>query len=183
MIAAAVAGGLAVFIIGALILFFLRRRRPRQHRHKVRRMDIIDVDDDAGDSTGPVRQNELLHLYRPSPLPLTDLSVKTGSTYYTWTPPDTPYTTASSSRASLMPGMISGKGVPRSPRGVQYVQHDDAGPSTLVHAADTQESQTIEIPPAYTALRRAEVAEESDRLLSVPGSFTGRNLTGREGNI
>lgn len=146
LIAAAVAGGLAVFIIGALILFFLRRHR-RQHRHKVQRMDIIDVDNDADDSTGPVRQDELLHLYMPTPLPLTDLSVKTGSTYSTWTPPDTPYTAASLSRASLMPGTISGKGVPRSPRGVQYVQHDDAGPSTLVHAADAQESQTIEIPP------------------------------------
>lgn len=174
VIAAAIAGGLAVFIIGALILFFLRRR-SRRHRYGARQVSIIDADeDDVHDSTGGVRQNGLLRFYNPTPLLLADITSDSGSAYGGWTPPGTPYTPALSSGAPSIRGMTGTKGTSRSVRGVHYVQHDDAGPSVLAPGADAQEPQTIELPPAYTALRRAEGAEESDRLLAMPGPSTGR---------
>ncbi|KJA21348.1 hypothetical protein HYPSUDRAFT_140777 [Hypholoma sublateritium FD-334 SS-4] len=178
LIAAAIAGGLAVFIIGALILFFLRRR-SRQHRYKARHVNIIDVDeDDVHDSTGAVRQNELPRFYKPSPLPLADLTSDSGSAYSSWTPPSTPYTAASSSGTFSIRGTNGGKGVPRPVREVHYVQHDDAGPSVLPPREDAQEPQTIELPPAYTALQRAKGADESDRLLSAAGPSNGRRALG-----
>jgi hypothetical protein len=43
--------------------------------------------------------------------------------------------------------------MPPSLRPVNVIQHEDAGPSL---PADNQEAETVELPPAYTNIRKTQ---------------------------
>ncbi|PFH49873.1 hypothetical protein AMATHDRAFT_62260 [Amanita thiersii Skay4041] len=181
-------GGLAV-LIGAVLLFFLLRRRDRaRQRQKERPVDLLNADDDeddhpsgANDGAGDrSSRNDLPEYYRPQPYlvgapTITDTDGRTDagtelsyaghrttgsesrrlsaltSTSRSGTPdllgtfgPGPGSTVSSSTRKG---------GVPRQYRAVNIIQHEDAGPSGPPPPADSEDPETIELPPAYTHIR------------------------------
>ncbi|KDR84275.1 hypothetical protein GALMADRAFT_205972 [Galerina marginata CBS 339.88] len=185
-----VVGGLAALIIALLLLWFCRRRQKKQKRTKERPVDLINADDDGDESpaNGHPRRNELPQFYQPEPFmvpdPTLDGSV-TGTDDIEGSRPMSGASTSFYTRATT-PDALSGsgvggssgaerrKGAPRPMRAVNIIQHDDAGPSLPPADKDGEdEPETIELPPAYTAVRTASnrgpatpTAVESDNLLS-----------------
>lgn len=133
-----------------------------------------------------VRRNELPEYYQPEPFMVPDPTLDGGSTHRSQTATGTMddarplsgasssfYTRATTPDTASGAGLLSAvgggssaqggerrKGAPRPMRAVNYIQHDDAGPSLPLPEEDKDEPETIELPPSYTAVRRAEAAEE-----------------------
>ena len=152
---------------------------------------------------GVVRRNELPEYYQPEPFMVPDPTLDGGSTHRSQTATGTMddtrplsgtsssfYTRATTPDTASAAGLLSGaggssaqggerrKGAPRPMRTVNYIQHDDAGPSLPLPEEDKDEPETIELPPAYTAVRRAETAtataaDETAGLMAEPRTSTG----------
>ena len=146
--------GAAIFLVSAcLVGFWFLRRRPYSALSQ-RPVNVLQ-DDEDGEGEG----HDLPQYYAPEPYLVADPSIRgtsdAASTHdrplsmSTVTAdvqrPQTPMTTTTSSRKS---------GAFPQLRPVNIIQHDDAGPSEDLsgHA----ESETIELPPAYTNIRQPQ---------------------------
>jgi hypothetical protein len=168
-----VLGGIA-FTVGCVILLWVfRRRRRGQKRTNQLSVDLMDAEEDEN-APRTMRQNELPQNYQPEPfmIPIPDATASefdddsslrdplsaagTRTSYYTRA--ETP------DRASTFLGVGNGgvgvgggssmgsrkTGAPKPMRAVNFIQHQDAGPS---NNEDREDPETIELPPAYTMVR------------------------------
>ncbi len=166
-IAGGAVGGFAAALVVALVLiYFLRRRNRRRAWYRDDRVGAID--EDVGDSeyaARAIRPNVLLEHHQPG-LRVPDseqegLELDSASGRYT------PLGTGSDSSGGE-PSLVQSGGKRRggassTTRVVNYVQHDDAGPSEPV-----LELETIEMPPAYADLRRGKVEGGSNEHVKGP---------------
>ncbi|KAF6764381.1 hypothetical protein DFP72DRAFT_1163350 [Ephemerocybe angulata] len=172
-IAGGVVGGV-VALLAALLFFILYRKRQRERaRVREKPLDLLNEEEDGDeDGRGDRRsRNDLPEYYQPQPFTVPDSTVA-GSVVDGDTDsiggrrPLSGGTTATSMYTSARPGtpdgsaVLSGtgasrKGAPqRVMRPVNIIQHDDAGPSYSVpNKGEEGEAETIELPPAYTALK------------------------------
>ncbi|KAF9480178.1 hypothetical protein BDN70DRAFT_805702 [Pholiota conissans] len=131
-----------------------------------------------------VRRNELPQYYQPEPFMVPDptldgrsslhggtqtgtttddlegrrpLSGATSSFYTRATTPDTAsgFGFGAGAGSSSHAGERRKGGAPRPMRAVNIIQHDDAGPSLPLEDGKEEEPETIELPPAYTAVGRS----------------------------
>ncbi|EMD35430.1 hypothetical protein CERSUDRAFT_116197 [Gelatoporia subvermispora B] len=175
----AIVGGVIGGVVGALtlglILFFIQRRRVQQHAEKERPVDLLQDHDRESDDAHPPQY------YEPEPFLVPDPTAASSAGSTAPYGSSTPYgglrpsvdrrashisgTTAEGSSAAAFlragtPDMSASgsSGTRKSPapptfRPVNIIQHDDAGPQEQ----GQEEPETIELPPAYTNIRRAEV--------------------------
>lgn len=163
-IGAIVGGTVGGLVAIAALLFFLAflRRRDRLRSGK----SPIDLVNDDEEDERPARQNELPPFYHPEPFIVPDPSAVSSSqgrqtpsqdgtrpmSMLTTTDPltssgfrsPTPDANGSTTTRKSAAG-------PRALRPINIVQHDDAGPS---EADQDAEPETIELPPAYTNIRK-----------------------------
>ncbi|KAF9554525.1 hypothetical protein CPC08DRAFT_727066 [Agrocybe pediades] len=180
-----VIGGVVLFIVALLLFWFYRRRQKKYRRTKERPVDLLNAEDDGDDSpdhaNGRTRANELPEYYRPEPFMVPDPTADgasvngaeedgrrplsgTANSFYTRDGTPEPH---SASMSGFGPGIggssVGGErrkgGAPRPMRAVNIIQHDDAGPSLPKESED--EPETIELPPAYTAVGRTKSPEGS----------------------
>lgn len=151
-----VVGGVAGLLIIASLLFFWFKRRGARQGDKERPSLFIDHDDEASNSQ---HAEDLPVHYQPEPFTASEPTdrastpfdrserpVSQSLTYLT-----DPQRVASPDITST--GLSSRKSpVPQSLRAVNFIQHEDAGPSL---SGDNPEPETIELPPAYTNIRQA----------------------------
>ncbi|KIY47393.1 hypothetical protein FISHEDRAFT_74693 [Fistulina hepatica ATCC 64428] len=157
-----VIGGVSGIIVLLLLLWFARKRynEKRSQREKPTPVDLLDENDPAD---APA-QNDLPQYYQPEPFPMRGPASPTAtsgndtsqtgdgilarpiSTVLSDTGTST--TSAGMSGASGTRKLAAG---PRQFRAVNVIQHEDAGPS---ESTDNQEGETIELPPAYTNIRK-----------------------------
>ncbi|KAF9075233.1 hypothetical protein BDP27DRAFT_1212621 [Rhodocollybia butyracea] len=147
----AIVGGVVGGVVGLLALllvFYFIRRRAKHHRINEKPVDLLQADE--GDEH-PNHPGELPEYYRPEPFIVPD--------------PSTDETTSQSGRLSGSERPTSRSGTPnwaststsrkseapRVLRPVNIIQHDDAGPS---EGKKEEEPETIELPPAYTNIRK-----------------------------
>jgi hypothetical protein len=145
-----VAGAIFVLAITIVVFLYLRRRLystiSREHP-----INVLEDDEDGDDS-----YHDLPHYYRPEPFlypsPTVDGAFEADSTQEHLLSPSmmdaghlqTPITAATvAARKSAVPPQL---------RPVNIIQHDDAGPSE--DSASHVESETIELPPAYSNIRK-----------------------------
>ncbi|KAF8166705.1 hypothetical protein BJ912DRAFT_1025856 [Pholiota molesta] len=187
-----VIGGLALIIIALILFWVYRRRGRTQKRYKERPDLInADDDDEDEEGDGPrathgpgsARRNELPQYYQPEPFMVPDptldgtSSLHGGTQTGTGTMTDdaegrrplsgatssfyTRATTPDAASSALGGGGGAGErrkgGAPRPMRAVNIIQHDDAGPSL-----PPEEPETIELPPAYTALGQRKAGGGED---------------------
>ncbi|KAJ6470062.1 hypothetical protein C8R47DRAFT_1222691 [Mycena vitilis] len=156
-IAGGVVGGVAgLLAVLLLALFFLRRRRLH-HKEKFR-PDLLMTDEGDEGATGP-RNNELPQFYQPEPFMVEDPTSGRASLGGRTNSDGRPISTAiSESRSGTPDPSISmsgrtGKSAPmRQMRPVNIIQHADAGPSGA--PPPEEEPETVELPPAYTNIRK-----------------------------
>ena len=181
-----VIGGVVLFIIVILLFWFHRRQKRKYKGTKERPVDLLNADDDGDDSPdhveGRTRANELPEYYRPEPFMVPDPTVDgssihgteedgrrplsgTATSFYTRTGTPEPHTASLSGFGPGIGGSSVGaerrKGAPRPMRAVNIIQHDDAGPSLPPDKEGEDEPETIELPPAYTAVGRNKAPEAS----------------------
>ncbi|EIW55324.1 uncharacterized protein TRAVEDRAFT_130820 [Trametes versicolor FP-101664 SS1] len=174
----AIVGGVIGGVVGAIalglvLLFAVRRQRFHNKGTKERPVDLLQDQDNEG-AAGDGRPPEY---YRPEPFLLPDPTVastvhddagrpsadhrqsylsqsstsETGGAAGVLRPP--PSTAPSSNtRKSAAPPTF---------RPVNIIQHDDAGPSEPP-PPPAEEPETIELPPAYTNIRRNEIPSPKD---------------------
>ncbi|KAF8883192.1 hypothetical protein CPB84DRAFT_1750740 [Gymnopilus junonius] len=171
-IAGGVIGGIAGLIILLVLIWFLRRKRTHTRIIKERADLLNDDDDEGGNSPTYTRRNELPQYYQPEPFMVPDPTVEGSTTGTTTDDPESRrplsgttstsfYTRATtpdqaSGSASGYGGYSGRKPAPRPMRAVNIIQHDDAGPSEPPKEGE-EEPETIELPPAYTAVSRSGV--------------------------
>ncbi|KAF5379069.1 hypothetical protein D9615_005943 [Tricholomella constricta] len=165
-----VIGGVAGAIAIVLLLLFFRRRARVHNKQKERPVDLLNADE--GDEYPPggarLSRNELPEYYQPEPFTVPDPT--TASTYdgdtgdaFSEGRPLSGYTTTTRSGTPDLLSSYGGagstttgggrKGGLRQMRPVNVIQHDDAGPSDPPNST-TGEVETVELPPAYTNIRR-----------------------------
>ncbi|RPD75490.1 hypothetical protein L226DRAFT_447792, partial [Lentinus tigrinus ALCF2SS1-7] len=163
-----IGGVVGAIAIGLLLLFAMRRKRFHQSV-KERPLDLLQDQDD-----GHVGDNRLPEYYQPEPFVLPDPTV--ASTHESSAPGTRPagssrpsgdhresfLSTSTSDNAgggylragSSIPSTSARKSpAPPSFRPVNIIQHDDAGLADEPPPPD-EEPETIELPPAYTNIRR-----------------------------
>ncbi|KAI0261650.1 hypothetical protein BC834DRAFT_895258 [Gloeopeniophorella convolvens] len=157
----AIVGGVVGGIGGLLAitffaLFFFRRRRYHAVS-KERPVNILQDDEDGPES----RQQELPQYYAPEPFLVPDPTLggtsDAGSTHHGDEHSGRPLSTSTTdilrpqTPASMMTTTTGTRktGAPPTMRPVNFIQHDDAGPSEA-------EPETIELPPAYTHIRSVQ---------------------------
>lgn len=148
-----------LLIIAFLALFWFRRRRARQ-ASKDRPSLFIDHDDEAPTSQLP--REELPTYYAPEPFTASE-PTEQASTHRPSTALDRSDRPISQSltylsdpqRVASPDGTSTGVSrkspLPPSLRPVNVIQHEDAGPSI---PGDNAEPETVELPPAYTNIRK-----------------------------
>lgn len=172
---------MVVIIAAILALFFLRRRskqKKRRSKHSVDLLNGYEDDDDDHPQNPQQLPHHLDEYYTPEPFMVPDTSTVpdnttvdehgvvggsssgrpmsgTSQTYSRSGTPDAHAaaggygwaagsTATSSSRKGALPRM----------RPINIVQHEDAGPPPPAPAdGNKEEPETIELPPAYTAVR------------------------------
>ena len=165
LVSGGVVGGVGGFLVVCLLLWLFWRRRTQQHKKQV---DLLqDQDPDTEHDTN------LPQYYQPEPFTLPDPTVASSSV--TGDHPETamasglrPSVDHRLSQYSITTGEGTALGAarpdtpsqastymrkspaPPSFRPVNIIQHDDAGPSEMSQI----EPETIELPPAYTNIRR-----------------------------
>jgi len=166
-----VVAGVVVIVAAFLALFFYRRRKRALQRQR-EKPDLLTEEDDEEEDSNRASRNDLPQFYRPEPFTVPDPSMYgdaqtedgrrplsgTGTSFYTRSA--TPDGTVALGGASQAGGMgmapsstgAGRKGQPRMMRPVNIIQHDDAGPSGPPPPR-LEEADTIELPPAYTAIR------------------------------
>lgn len=148
-----------LLIIAFLALLWFRRRRA-QRASKERPSLFIDHDDEAPTSQLP--HGELPLYYEAEPFtasepterasthrPSTTLDRSERPTSQALTYLSDPQRVASPDGTST--GVSRKSPLPPSLRPVNVIQHEDAGPSA---PADNTEPETVELPPAYTNIRK-----------------------------
>jgi hypothetical protein len=160
-------GGVALLLAIVLIaLFFLRRRRL--HRQEKVRPDLLMADD--GDEGSGAARNELPQFYQPEPFMVEDPTGRASLGARTDSGGRPISTVLSESRSGTPDPSTSmsgrtGKSAPmRQMRPVNVIQHADAGPSV---APAEEEPETVELPPAYTNIRK-DLTPESVPTHSAP---------------
>ncbi|KAF8165750.1 hypothetical protein B0H34DRAFT_832083 [Crassisporium funariophilum] len=178
-----VLGGLALIIAGILLWWFFRRRQKVHKKYKERPVDLLNADEDDGDENARQRRNELPQYYQPEPFMVPDPTLRSstggedeessrplsgGTSTSFWTRTGTPEPgSASVSGVGYGAGVSSSsaaggggrKGGMRAMRAVNIIQHDDAGPREEEGAKEEEaEAETIELPPAYTAVGKTRAA-------------------------
>lgn len=165
-----VIGGLVFLAAVVLVLLFLRRRKNVQKNQKERPVDLLQ--DDEGDAAP--QRTELPQYYEPEPFIVPDPTATSSSAHghddadgrrhsesTSGARPLSGATSTSRSGTPDMAAVLSGSTVtsarksalgPRSLRPVNIIQHDDAGPSEA--GVKEEEEETIELPPAYTNIRK-----------------------------
>ena len=165
--------GSVAFIVACVALFWIFRRRLRKSHKRTKKLptDILDADDDE-DVPRAVGQNELPQNYQPEPfmVPIPESTPSEFDDEFSNSRPFSPgtrtsfYTRSSTpdmaSTMGLNPGVVNGDssigrkgGAPRPMRAVNIIQHHDAGPNN--GEREEEPVETIELPPAYTMVRRA----------------------------
>lgn len=163
-------GGVVAILAALLVaLFFMRRRRL--HRQEKVRPDLLTADEDVGDG-GAATRNELPQYYQPEPFMVTDPTRRSSFGGLT---SDGRRTSATDTEGRPISGVgsESRSGTPdpstsmststrksqpmRQMRPVNIIQHADAGPSTAL-LANEEEPETVELPPAYTNIRKEAAA-------------------------
>ncbi|KAF8967447.1 hypothetical protein BDZ97DRAFT_1916732 [Flammula alnicola] len=160
-----------------------QRTQKRLKERPMDLLNAEDDDDESPPAAGSAtRRNELPQYYQPEPFMVPDptlegssvagtntgtddvegrrpMSGATSSFYTRATTPDTSYgygaglaSPAGGSSAGGAGGERRKGGAPRPMRAVNIIQHDDAGPSPAL--PKEEEPETIELPPAYTAVGR-----------------------------
>lgn len=149
---------MAGLLIIAFLLFFWFKRRDARRGNKERPSLFVDHDDEAPNSQ-PLREDLPIH-YQPEPFTASEPTDR-ASTPRPSTPFDRSERPVSQSLTYLSDpqrvaspdgtstGLSRKSPIPPSLRPVNFIQHEDAGPS------DNPEPETIELPPAYTNIRRA----------------------------
>jgi len=164
-----VIGGLVFLIALALVLLFLHRRKRLSTHQNEKPVDLIHVDDDDEPPRNGATPNELPQYYQPEPFLVPDPTLRNSSpandnsnnSRTSEGRPVSGVTTTSRSGTPDLLGMgVTGsttsggrKGGMRPLRPVNIIQHDDAGPSGPPEAVE-EEAETVELPPAYTNLRK-----------------------------
>ncbi|KAF9453145.1 hypothetical protein P691DRAFT_802020 [Macrolepiota fuliginosa MF-IS2] len=188
-----VVGGVAFLSCLILALFFFRRRSNQKRRVKERPVDLLHEDEDEDEDDDPRRnpnaqQSHQLEYYTPEPFMVTDptapsdgaTTAATG-TGYGASSSDRPLSGTSFTRSETTDflgvgyGWAAGstttsnsrKGAPPRMRPVNIVQHEDAGPPPPP-ADKEEETETIELPPAYTAVQNVA------RTTAAPGTTQPR---------
>jgi len=148
-----------LLIIAFLVFLWFRRRRAQQ-ANKERPSLFIDHDDEAPTSQLPHGQPPVY--YQPEPFTASE-PTDHASTHRPSTANDRSERPFSQSltylsdpqRVASPDGTSTGVSrkspLPPSLRPVNVVQHEDAGPSV---PADNTEPETVELPPAYTNIRK-----------------------------
>lgn len=158
--AGGVVGGLIAVIALGLLLLFLRRRRRVHASVKERPVDLLTGGDDEGDER-PTQGAELPQYYQPEPFVVPDPTRSSRDDEGTRRSQDTrPLSGVTSTSRSGTPEPWGASSAatrksasgPRLLRPVNIVQHDDAGPSAP--REEVGEPETIELPPAYTNLKK-----------------------------
>ncbi|KAH6918205.1 hypothetical protein BKA70DRAFT_1087819, partial [Coprinopsis sp. MPI-PUGE-AT-0042] len=169
-----VVGGVVALAAAFLLVFFYRRRKKHNARYREKPIDLNAGEDDEGDGTNDrLSRNDLPEFYRPEPFTVPDPTVASShGGYGDADGSDRPlsgtatsfYTRSGTPDGSVALGYGVGnappsstnatgrKGQPPRMRPVNIIQHDDAGPSGPPPPAD-EEPETVELPPAYTAIR------------------------------
>ncbi|KAH9962842.1 hypothetical protein BC827DRAFT_1266655 [Russula dissimulans] len=146
--------GAVIFLFAvALVAFFMFRRRPYSAVSKERPVNVLQDDEDGNGSS-----HDLPHYFAPEPYLVAEPTIRGSSdgastqerplsmTTIDNARPQTPTTSwTTTTRKSTMPSPL---------RPVNIIQHDDAGPSE--DPASHGESETIELPPAYTNIRQIQ---------------------------
>ena len=152
-------GGIAGLLIIAFLVLWFRRRRA-QRASKERPSLFIDHDDEA--STSHPLHGELPVYYEPEPFTASEPTDR-ASTHRPSFALDRPERPASRSLTYLSDpqrvaspdgtstGLSRKSPMPPSLRPVNIIQHEDAGSSL---PADNTEPETVELPPAYTNIRK-----------------------------
>ncbi|KAF9652605.1 hypothetical protein BDM02DRAFT_3109178 [Thelephora ganbajun] len=155
-----VVGGVAGLLIIALLFFFWLRHRRARRVSKERPSLFIDHDDEAPTSQPP--REELPIYYEPEPFTASEPTDR-ASTHRPSTPFDGSERPVSQSLTYLSDpqrvaspdgtstGLSRKSPMPPSLRPVNVIQHEDAGPSL---PADNTQPETVELPPAYTNIRK-----------------------------
>ncbi|KAJ7266965.1 hypothetical protein B0H12DRAFT_141808 [Mycena haematopus] len=173
-----VVGGLALLLAAALVaLFFMRRRRLRNKNEKFR-PDLLTGGDEGDDHDGAPR-NELPQFYEPEPFMVTDPTAGDRSSVGGLTvdgrtdSQGRPLSVVTSETRSGTPDPSTsmsgrtGKSAPmRQMRPVNIIQHADAGPSMA--PPGEEEPETVELPPAYTNIRKDLTHPSQSDLASAP---------------
>lgn len=144
-----------------LLLLFFRRRRRVHKQQKEKPVDLLLADE--GDEGNRHQRNELPQYYEPEPFVVPDPTIASSESQR----PGGSEGRRLSSRSGT-PDLLSNSGgpsstttrkggAPRPLRPVNIIQHDDAGPSEGPKEEEG-EPETIELPPAYTNIRRQEAA-------------------------
>ncbi|KAF8239486.1 hypothetical protein L208DRAFT_1237100 [Tricholoma matsutake] len=175
-----IVGGLAFLACLAIVFFFYRRHK--QDKSKVHARPNLFTGDEGDDDDEPQmsgarvdgrqsavsRRNELPEYYQPEPFNVPDpmLAAHTDDDGRTSDGrPLSGYTSMSRSETPDLLGFGLGsagvgsstssggrKGPIRQMRPVNVIQHDDAGPNE--NAPLSEEPETVELPPAYTNIRK-----------------------------
>ena len=155
-----VVGGVAGLLVIAFLAFLWFRRRRAQRASRERPSLFIDHDDEAPTSQLP--RGELPVYYEPEPFTASEPTER-ASTPRPSTALDRSEHPISQSltylsdpqRAGTPDGTSTGvsrkSAIPPSLRPVNVIQHEDAGPSI---PAENPEPETVELPPAYTNIRK-----------------------------
>lgn len=176
-----VVGGVVALAAAFLIIFFYRRRKKHHSRNREKPIDLNEGEDDEGDGDAThdrLSRNNLPEFYRPEPFTVPDPTIASTHGGYTngEDGSDRPlsgtatsfYTRSGTPDGSAALGYGVGnappsstnatgrKGQPPRMRPVNIIQHDDAGPSgPPPPVQDEEEPETVELPPAYTAIQSA----------------------------
>ncbi|CDO70500.1 hypothetical protein BN946_scf184569.g43 [Trametes cinnabarina] len=192
----AIVGGVIGGVVGAvalaLVLLFAIRRQRYHKGTKERPVDLLqDQDNEGGDGRPP-------EYYQPEPFVLPDPtvastregSVRGGTAAYQSlaTRPSgehrNSYLSASSSETGTQgqglrppPSTTQSSSTRKSPappsfRLVNIIQHDDAGPSEPPPPPPEEEPETIELPPAYTNIRRDTPSASNEAGGAAPAGAT-----------
>jgi len=168
-----VIGGLAAIVALALVAFYIIRRKTAPKSQKERPVNLLHGDPDDSESptnyepppylqpdpylvmtptisSASAREDGLRHSMAGSAL-LSDSWRQSGVTSFSDVTPEFEVGVLPPGSAGLTSSRKSG--VPRQLRAVNIVQHEDAGPSS---AQEPAEPETVELPPAYTNIRKAE---------------------------
>lgn len=184
-----VIGGVVGLIALILVLLFFRRRSKYHKTQKERPVDLLREDD----HDGPDNDGRLPQYYEPEPFIVPDPTVTSSADDRGSATGLRPSTDRRQSRQSALTHDTGGRSstpdqsnlgtstymrkspAPPSFRPVNIVQHEDAGPSEAPHPPD-EEEETIELPPAYTNIKRGLAPEP------VEPSSTAAHTTGADNN-
>jgi hypothetical protein len=155
-------GGVVALAAFALFMVFLRNR---DRFHKAEKSQAVDLLNEDEDDERPTRNNELPASYRPEPFIVPDLTSDSSTGRQTLSHNDNrPMSMSMSTITTTDPLFVGPNDTarssvtrksaagPRALRPVNIVQHDDAGPSEV--DAEDAEPETVELPPAYTNIRK-----------------------------